>query len=372
MVGESGRPQGPAGAAGRDGALILGIETSCDETAAGVVAGGRRLLSSVVASQIEIHRPYGGVVPEVASRQHLENLMPVVRRALEEADVRWSDLDAIAVTRGPGLVGALLVGLSGAKALAWAHGLPLVGVHHLTGHIYANWLFEPEPELPAVCLVVSGGHSDLVLVEGHDRLRVLGRTRDDAAGEAFDKVARLLGLPYPGGPEIDRLARRGDPSAFAFPRSRPDPDGFDFSFSGLKTAVAVELERARAAGREPDPADVAASFQEAVVDVLVERALEAAARTRVGSVWLAGGVAANSALRARLAERAGRLGLAVRIPPLALCTDNGAMIAAAGAFARAAGRSDPLDLDAEPEWPLRAPAEAEGAAGAAAPARGRP
>ncbi|MDI3317647.1 MAG: tRNA (adenosine(37)-N6)-threonylcarbamoyltransferase complex transferase subunit TsaD [Bacillota bacterium] len=342
-----------------DQILVLGIETSCDETAAGVVAGGRRILSNVVASQIEIHRPYGGVVPEVASRQHLEHLMPVVERAMEEAGAAWSDLDAVAVTRGPGLVGALLVGLSGAKALAWAHDLPLVGVNHLTGHIYANWLFDPEPELPAVCLVVSGGHSDLVLVEGHDRLTVLGRTRDDAAGEAFDKVARLLGLPYPGGPEIDRLAGRGNPAAIPFPRSRPDPDGFDFSFSGLKTAVAVELERARASGREPDPADVAASFQEAVVDVLVDRLLEAAGRFGVRHVWLAGGVAANSALRARLGERAAARGLSVRIPPMKLCTDNGAMIAAAGTFAFAAGRRDPLDLDAEPEWAIAAPAAAE-------------
>lgn len=349
--------------------LALGIETSCDETAAAVVEDGRRILSNVVASQAELHARYGGVFPEAAARRHLETLVPVVREALAGAGVGWDDLALVAVTRGPGLVGSLLVGVAAAKALAWARGLPLVGVHHLVAHVYAAFLDgteppSPEEVLPAVCLLVSGGHTHLFLMEEGPRFTLLGRTRDDAAGEAFDKVARLLGLPYPGGPALERLAAGGDGAAIAFPRGLPGPETgrgsgaagreLDVSFSGLKTAVAQYLERERAAGTEPVAADVAASFQRAAVDVLVARAGQALERTGVRHLIAAGGVAANGELRRSLAELATRRGVRLLVPPPSLCTDNAAMVAGAGCHLWRAGAvgSDWLDLDAEARLPL--------------------
>ncbi len=325
--------------------LTLGIESSCDETSAAVVADGRRVLSNVVASQESLHAPYGGVVPELAARRHVEAIGPVLRVALAQAGVDWSDFGLVAVTRGPGLPGALLVGLCTAKAVALARGLPLVGVNHLAGHIFAHWLSGGPPEFPALALVVSGSHTDLALLPLANELRLLGSTADDAAGEAFDKVGRLLGLPYPGGPAVERLAATGDPHAFDFPRSFPEPGDYRFSFSGLTTAVAVHLER------HPDarPADVAASFQRAAVDVLASKAAFAAAAFGVRSLLVAGGVAANQALARALTERSP---VPVRVPPLDLCTDNAAMIAAAGEAAFRAGRRDSLDLDADPSLPL--------------------
>jgi N6-L-threonylcarbamoyladenine synthase len=319
---------------------ILGIETSCDETAAAVVEDGALILSNHVASQIEIHARYGGVVPEVASRQHILAIVPVVRQAMDDAKVGWSGLDGIAVTNGPGLAGSLLVGVNTAKAMAMAHGLPLTGVNHLEGHIYANWLLDPPaPSFPAVCLIVSGGHSDLVLMRGHGDYVMLGRTRDDAAGEAFDKAARILGLGYPGGPVIQRAAESGKP-ALKLPHAWL-PGTNDFSFSGIKTA----LQRLAESGGIPDRADAAASFQDAVVEVLVAKTVAAALEHEVGQILLAGGVAANARLRRRLVEESP---LPVRIPPLTLCTDNAAMIAACGYFRFTAGKSDGLDLDVVP------------------------
>ncbi|BDG61344.1 tRNA (adenosine(37)-N6)-threonylcarbamoyltransferase complex transferase subunit TsaD [Caldinitratiruptor microaerophilus] len=324
---------------------VLGIETSCDETAAAVVEDGRRVLASVIATQADLHRKYGGVVPEVASRQHLENIVPTLREALAQAGVDLGGIDLVAATAGPGLVGTLLVGVSAAKAIAFALGVPLVGVNHLQGHIYANFLRPDPPEFPLVCLVVSGGHTDLVYMAGHGEMELLGRTRDDAAGEAFDKVARLLGLPYPGGPHLERLARDGDPGAVPMPR--PWLEGsYDFSFSGLKTAVLYmvrdEPERHR---RE----DIAAAFQAAVVEVLATKAVRAARERGVRTLLLAGGVAANQALRQAVEERAAPLGIRVLYPPPALCTDNAAMIAAAGYHVwRHGGRVDGLDLAVDP------------------------
>ncbi|MGQ9457644.1 MAG: tRNA (adenosine(37)-N6)-threonylcarbamoyltransferase complex transferase subunit TsaD [Anaerolineae bacterium] len=327
---------------------VLGIETSCDETAAAVVEDGRRILSNVVASQVDLHRQYGGVFPEVASRQHVLAIVPVIRGAMEKAQVGWADLSAVAVTYGPGLAGSLLVGVNTAKAIAWARGLPLVGVNHLEGHIYANWLLtEPEPTpppvLPTLALIVSGGHTELVLVRDHGAYWRLGGTLDDAAGEAFDKVARLLGLGYPGGPAIQRAAQEGDPTAFRFPRAHLG-GSYDFSFSGLKTAVLRTVEALKQKGhpRFLPVADLAASFQAAVVDILVEKAARAAEAFRVQEVLLAGGVAANAFLRA---EARRRIPFPVRIAPPFLCTDNAAMVAAAGYFAYQSGRRAGLDLD---------------------------
>jgi N6-L-threonylcarbamoyladenine synthase len=309
------------------------------------VADGRRVLSNVVASQQALHARYGGVVPELAARRHVEAMGPVLREALAQAGADWTDLGLVAVTRGPGLPGALLVGLCTAKAVALARDLPLVGVNHLAGHIYAHRLCGDPPEWPALALVVSGSHTDLALLPAEGELRLLGSTADDAAGEAFDKVARLLGLPYPGGAALERLAADGDPRAVDFPRPLSDPGDYRFSFSGLKTAVAVHLER------HPDarPADVAASFQRAAVESLAAKAASAAAAFGARSVLVAGGVAANRALARALAERCR---VPVRVPPRDLCTDNAAMIAAAGWAAFAAGRRDALDLDADPGLPL--------------------
>ncbi|MCL4369521.1 MAG: tRNA (adenosine(37)-N6)-threonylcarbamoyltransferase complex transferase subunit TsaD [Chloroflexi bacterium] len=328
---------------------ILGIESSCDETAASVVADGRRLKSNVVASQIDLHRKYGGVMPEVASRAHLRAIMPTVEEAMEGARVDWSRIAAIAVTRGPGLAGSLLVGVNAAKAISMAKGIPLVGVNHLEGHIYSNWIItegpSPEPSFPLLCLIVSGGHTDLFLMTDHGVYRRLGSTLDDAAGEAFDKVARILGVGYPGGPAIQRAAEGGDPGAFHFPRAWLG-DSYDFSFSGLKTAL---LRTVR--GLEPPlpVAELAAGFQEAVVDVLSAKVAKAARQFEASQVAVCGGVAANLALRQRVKER---VTVPVHIPPIYLCTDNAAMIASAGYYHFRAGQRDGLEMDVSPNLPL--------------------
>jgi len=322
---------------------ILGIETSCDETAAAVVEDGTRILSNQIASQVEIHARYGGIVPEVASRQHLLSVIPVIERTITEAGVSWKDLSGIAVTVGPGLAGSLLVGVNVAKALALARGLPLIGVNHLEAHIYANWLGENSIDFPVVCLIVSGGHSDLVLMKGHGDYLVLGRTRDDAAGEAFDKAARILGLGYPGGPAIEKASRQGTAS---IPLPRAWLKGsHDFSFSGVKTALLRLVE----AGKVSSVADAAASFQAAVIDVLVTKTVAVARERRVKRVLLSGGVASNSLLREQLIKHSP---LTVMVPPPILCTDNAVMIAACGYYRLRAGRTDGLDLDVTPSLKL--------------------
>jgi len=318
---------------------VLGIETSCDETAAAVVADGVSILSNQIASQVEIHARYGGIVPEVASRQHILAIIPIVEQAMAEAKATWSDLDGIAVTIGPGLAGSLLVGANVAKAIALAHGLPITGVNHLEGHIYANWLIGRSPDFPVVCLIVSGGHSDLVLMRHHGDYVVLGRTRDDAAGEAFDKAARILGLGYPGGPAIERAARDGT-ACIQLPRAWLKGTS-DFSFSGVKTALLRLVE----GGKVSSKADAAASFQEAVIDVLVTKTVAVAKERRVRQILLAGGVAANELLRQRLVANSP---IPVVVPEPVLCTDNAAMIAACGYFRFKAGRIDGLDLDVVP------------------------
>ena len=334
-------------------ARLLALETSCDETAAAVVRGGREILASRVHSQVDLHRAYGGVVPELASRDHLARILPVVDAALEDAGLTLDDLDAIAVTAGPGLVGALLVGLQAAKGLATASGRPLVAVDHLAGHLAAVNLEPAPPEAPFVGLVVSGGHTNLYAVgEGTPwRFRLLGRTRDDAAGEAFDKVARLLGLSYPGGKVIDDLAKEGDAKAVAFPRGLRRRGELDFSFSGLKTAVRLHVEK-HGIPEGPGLADLCASMQEAVVDSLVTKALDACEQTGVSRLVIAGGVAANSRLRAEAARRGEAAGVRVWIPPLRLCTDNAAMIAAYGHQRFVAGELAGPDLNADPGWRL--------------------
>lgn len=332
--------------------LILGIESSCDETAAAVVRNGRQVLSNVINTQIALHKIYGGVVPEIASRKHIESIDSVIDEALSAAGVTLSEIDAIAVTYGPGLVGALLVGVSSAKALAYAVGKPLVPVHHIKGHIMANLIAHPELEPPFVCLVASGGHSHIVEVQDYQTLRVLGRTRDDAAGEAFDKIARVIGLGYPGGPLIDKLSCEGNPEAVHFPRVRMDGDSLDFSFSGVKTAVINYLHKAEQKGEEINKADVAASFQAAVVDVLCEHTIEAARKCHRKVIALAGGVASNSALRKRMTEEAEREGISVLYPPPVLCTDNAAMIGCAGYYGYLAGQRADLSLNAVPGLPL--------------------
>ncbi|MGH2652915.1 MAG: tRNA (adenosine(37)-N6)-threonylcarbamoyltransferase complex transferase subunit TsaD [Actinomycetota bacterium] len=329
---------------------VLGIETSCDETAAAVVEEGLKVHSNVLASQHHIHRRFGGVVPELASRAHLERLNPMIDEALEQAGARWSDIDGVAVTRGPGLVGALLVGLATAKAVSLATGAPLIGVNHLEGHIYANFLEHGPPDPPYVCLIVSGGHTMLVHMPEEHRYELLGQTLDDAAGEAFDKVARFLGLPFPGGPELDRLAREGNPDAVRFPRAMAGSGDYDFSLSGLKTAV---IRHVRDEGRDRIRVpDLAASFQEAVVDVQVQKTMAAAEENGVGTVLLGGGVVANSRLRERMAAEGERLGIRVHYPSLELCTDNAAMIAAPGASRLARGERSELDIEADPGLPL--------------------
>ena len=324
--------------------LVLGIETSCDETGVAVVAGGERIVSNVVASQIEIHQRFGGVVPEVASRQHILAMTPTLRRALADAGIGIRDLSGVAVTYGPGLAGALLVGVNAAKAIAFGSDLPLIGVNHIEAHIYANWLTGQEMRFPLICLIVSGAHSDLVLMEDNCRYRLLGRTRDDAAGEAFDKIARMLDLGYPGGPAIERLAKQGRAGKIVFPRAWMG-DSYDFSFSGLKTAVLRFVEQMDDHLDTVTRADIAAGFQEAVVDVLASKTARAAEEYDVEQVLLAGGVAANLALRERASAAVGRN---VIYPPLNLCTDNAAMIAANGFFQLQSGIRSSLDLDVAP------------------------
>ncbi len=358
--------------------LILGIESSCDETAAAVVEDGRHIRSSVISSQVDLHAQYGGIFPEIASRAHVERIYPVVEEALSKAGVTLGDLDALAVTRGPGLAGSLVVGVNMAKGLALARGLPVVAVNHLEGHVYSLWLAGPEYrfvpgeppaqptdpwvpiEFPVVVLIVSGGHSELLLMTGHGEYTPLGSTLDDAAGEAFDKVGRLLALPYPGGPSIQRAAENGDPAAFDLPRvwlrGNQGERNYDFSFSGIKTAVLRTLESLDPS-YEPDTpispeipvADLAASFQAAVVEVLVGKTVRAAEEYDATEIFIAGGVSANKALRETMIAQAGR---PVRVPPLSLCTDNAAMIAAAGAFRFRAGEQATLDFDVRPTWPL--------------------
>jgi N6-L-threonylcarbamoyladenine synthase len=327
--------------------IVLGIETSCDETAAAVLDGGRKVLSNVVASQDDVHAPYGGVVPELASRRHLEVIVPVVRRALREAGMGLRDLDGIAVTQGPGLVGSLLVGCSAAKSLAWAHGTPLVGVNHLEGHIYAAFLEERTPEHPFLALVVSGGHTALYIAAEPRRYVRVGQTRDDAAGEAFDKVAKLLGLSYPGGPAIERASTAGDPRAISFPTANMSDGAPDFSFSGIKTAVSLHVRRAGTLSTA-EIADVAASFQATVVKMLVRKSLRAGRRLGLRRLVLSGGVAANRALRHALEAECGERGWELFIPSRALCTDNAAMIAAAGHDRLQAGERAPLTMNADP------------------------
>lgn len=326
--------------------LVLGIETSCDETAAAVIKNGTEIVSNVVASQIESHKRFGGVVPELASRHHVEQITIVIEEAMQQAGAAFKDLDAIAVTEGPGLVGALLVGVNAAKALSFAHQIPLVGVHHIAGHIYANRI-EHEMKFPLLALVVSGGHTELVLMKGHAEFEVIGETRDDAAGEAYDKVARTLNLPYPGGPQIDRLAHEGKPDV-DLPRSWLEGT-YDFSFSGLKSAVINTLHNAAQRGESIRPEDMAASFQQSVIDVLVGKTVEAAKTFGVKEVLVAGGVAANKGLRAALSEAFRDLPeVDLRIPPVQLCTDNAAMIAACGTVLFEKGKRSALDLNAYP------------------------
>jgi N6-L-threonylcarbamoyladenine synthase len=326
---------------------VLGIETSCDETAAAVVDDGRQVRSSVVASQADLHARYGGVVPEVASRAHVELICDVIEQALVESGASLAELDAVAAVRGPGLAGALLVGVSAAKAISLANRLPYVGVHHHEAHLYAAMIEDPQLEPPLVTLIVSGGHTLLVAMEGHGRYRVLGETVDDAAGEAFDKVARFLGLGYPGGPAIDRLAREGDPEAVRFPRPM-HADGLDFSFSGLKTAVVQYVRK----HPETDVADIAASFQAAIVDVLVDKLLAAARETGIDTIVAGGGVAANSALRERLLDVAVAGDVQLVLPSVALCTDNAAMVAAVAAYRLAADGPTPLTAPVVPNLRL--------------------
>lgn len=331
---------------------ILAIESSCDETAAAVVRNGRDVLSNVISSQIALHTLYGGVVPEIASRKHIEKINQVIEQALQEAGVALRDITAIAVTYGPGLVGALLVGVSAAKAISFATGIPLVGVHHISGHISANYIEHKELEPPFVCLVASGGHSHLVIVRDYGVYEIIGRTRDDAAGEAFDKVARAIGLGYPGGPKIDKLAREGNPDAIVFPRAKVAENEYDFSFSGLKSAVLNYLNGCQMKGEEVCQADVAASFQKAVVDVLVEHSLHAVKAFGYDKFAIAGGVASNSALRGAFETECRKRGIAFYHPSPILCTDNAAMIGAAGYYEYLKGVRHGYDLNAVPNLQL--------------------
>ena len=329
---------------------ILGIESSCDETAAAVVKNGREVLSNIISSQIVVHRKFGGVVPEIASRKHIENIMPVIDEALKQAGKTLEEIDAVAVTYGPGLVGALLVGLSAAKSLAWAANKPLIGVNHLEGHVFANFLNDAELKPPFMALVVSGGHTALLKVTGYNSFELLGQTRDDAAGEAFDKIARVMGLPYPGGPEIEKLALNGNPQAIDFPVARLDAP-YEFSFSGLKSAVINYLHTQKQKNIEVN-ADVAASFQQAVVDALVQKAVHAMQDTGLKEIVLAGGVSANKTLQTTLAEAVSKIGARLVHPTPILCTDNAVMIACRGYFMYQAGIESPLDLNAVPSLKL--------------------
>ncbi len=358
----SAAPAAPESHASLPPARILGIETSCDETAAAIVENGRIILSSAVASQIDLHAQFGGVFPEVASRQHIRTIYPIVQTALQQAHLGLNDVDAIAVTRGPGLPGSLVIGMNMAKGLALSGSLPLIGINHLESHIYSAWLhwppveneaitelqLEPEPQFPLLALVVSGGHTELNLIESHLHYRRLGATLDDAAGEAFDKVARLIGLSYPGGPSIQKAAESGNPRRFNFPRAWLEGT-WNFSFSGLKTAVLREVRRLQEAKLELPVADLAAGFQEAVVEVLVGKTLRASGAFGAKEILVAGGVSANRALREAILAQAN---LPVHIPPLSLCTDNAAMVAAAGYYRFVHSQQDSLAMDVLPNWPL--------------------
>jgi N6-L-threonylcarbamoyladenine synthase len=332
--------------------LILGIESSCDETAAAVVKNGREVLSNVISSQIDLHTLFGGVVPELASRKHIEKINQVIEKALADAGVTLDDLTAVGVTYGPGLVGALLVGVSEAKAIAYAKNLPLVGVHHIEGHVCANFIENKELEPPFLCLIVSGGHTHLVIMKDYGEFEIIGRTRDDAAGEAFDKVARAVGLGYPGGPKVDREAKLGNPHAIEFPRAHIDGAPYDFSFSGLKSAVLNYLNHAKMTGEEIPRADLVASFQNAVVEALVSRTILAAREYHMDKVVIAGGVASNSALRQALTEACEKEGLAFYRPSPIFCTDNAAMIGVAAYYEYQKGRRSGWDLNAVPNLRL--------------------
>lgn len=338
--------------AGNEDVLILAIETSCDETAAAVVKNGREVLSNIIFSQIDLHTLYGGVVPEIASRKHIEKINQVIKEALKEAGVTLKELTAVAVTYGPGLVGALLVGVSVAKAVSFATGKPLIGVHHIEGHISANFIENPELEPPFVCLVVSGGHSHLVIVKDYGEYEIIGRTRDDAAGEAFDKVARAIGLGYPGGPKIDKVAKLGNPDAVYFPRAKVGGNEYDFSFSGLKSAVLNYLNGCRMKGQEICQEDVAASFQKAVIEVLVEHAMHAVSEYGYHKFAIAGGVASNSGLRAAFEKECAGRGIEFYHPSPIYCTDNAAMIGTAAYYEYKKGIRSGMDLNAVPNLKL--------------------
>jgi N6-L-threonylcarbamoyladenine synthase len=330
--------------------VILGIESSCDETAAAVVKDGRQLLANVITSQVDVHAPYGGVVPEIASRRHIEAIAPVILQALDHARLSLDEIDGIAVTRGPGLIGSLLVGLCAAKALAFVRRLPIVGINHLEGHVASIFLTDNPPEFPFVALVVSGGHTTIYLVEGFRRFNILGQTRDDAAGEAFDKAAKLLNIGYPGGVVIDHMAKKGDRNAFDFPRAMKD--SLDFSFSGLKTSLMMSLRKRGIPFSPEELPDVAASYQEAIVDVLLQKTLRAVELTSISRVVICGGVAANSRLRERFCKETSRSHIDFFVPPPVLCTDNAAMIAVVGEHLINEGHRDGLDLNAVSRWPL--------------------
>lgn len=326
--------------------LILGIESSCDETAAAVVKNGRDVLSNIISSQIAIHTQYGGVVPEIASRKHVENINGVIERALTEADVTLDDIDAVAVTYGPGLIGALLVGVAEAKAIAYAKSKPLVGVHHIEGHVCANYIQNKDLEPPFLCMIVSGGHTHLVKVSDYGKYEIIGRTRDDAAGEAFDKVARAIGLGYPGGPKVDKLSKEGNDHAIDFPKAKVEGAPYDFSFSGVKSAVLNYINMHEMKGEKINAADVAASFQRSVVEAIVDRTVHAAKEFGLKKVALAGGVASNSCLRQTMKEECEKNGLGIYYPSPILCTDNAAMIACAGYYEYINGTRHGLDLNA--------------------------
>jgi N6-L-threonylcarbamoyladenine synthase len=332
--------------------LILAVESSCDETAAAVVKNGREVLSNVISSQIDLHTLYGGVVPELASRKHIEKINQVISQALSDASVTLDQITAVGVTYGPGLVGALLVGVAEAKAIAFARNLPLVGVHHIEGHICANFIEHKDLEPPFLCLVVSGGHTHLVMMKDYGEFEIIGRTRDDAAGEAFDKVARAIGLGYPGGPKIDRVAKEGDPHAIVFPQAHIEGSPYDFSFSGLKSAVLNYLNHAQMTGQEIKPADLAASFQNAVVEALVSRVMMAAKEYKVDRLVMAGGVASNSSLRENMRNACEERGYQMYCPSPALCTDNAAMIGAAAYYEYRKGVRAGWDLNAVPNLKL--------------------
>lgn len=335
-----------------DDIMILAIETSCDETAAAVVRNGREVLSNVISSQIDLHTLYGGVVPEIASRKHIEKINQVIEQALSDSGTTLDDIDAIGVTYGPGLVGALLVGVSEAKAIAYARKLPLVGVHHIEGHVSANYIENPSLEPPFLCLIVSGGHTHLVIVRDYGGFEILGRTRDDAAGEAFDKVARAIGLGYPGGPKIDRFSKEGNPEAITFPQGKLSDNPYDFSFSGVKSAVLNYLNHARMTGTAVNRADLAASFQKSVVDVLVSHTMKAAEDLKMDRIAIAGGVASNSALRNAMDNACKERGYSFFRPSPVLCTDNAAMIGCAAYYEYLKGTRHGLDLNAVPNLRL--------------------